>query len=233
MLNKNARRLLIIGVVTIIVLVLLGILSLARVIVEKGTGREEIAMLNKKIKEDSVEDIFSDSEFESETYSVEIESEQNTESTDGDTMSELDTLVWESRIVSDDVMKDIERSKDLVFSSIDAPDAVRDYDGIMKLDRYKTDIYSNDFITKGNPVIIDGLPEIIGVSDPYVVAYRFGNDTDRILVVDYDGSSIVEDEGFDYGSVNIIIDPKYSKLISRSNYRVLYTKEAGIVWEDE
>ena len=231
MLNKNIRKLLIVGVVIIIVLVLLGILSAAMVIVEKGTGREEIAMINKKAKEDSVEDLFSDYDLESETYSA--ETEQNTESTDGDTMSELDTLVWESRIVSDDIMRDIERSKDLVFDSIDVSGAVRDYDDIEKLDRYKTDIYSNDFIANGRPVITDGLPEIMGVADPYVVAYRFGDDTDRILVVDYDGSSVVEEGNFDYGSVNIIIDPKYSKLVTRSEFRVLYTKEEGIVWKDE
>lgn len=219
----------IVGVVFSVALVLLGILSMARLIVERGTGREEISLVNKNIKENAVQDIFSESESDIGV----ADSEQITDDTEGDTMSDLDTLVWEDRIVPDDIMRDIERSKDLVFDSIDIPDTVRGYNDIEKLDRYKVDIYSNDFISNGKPVVTDGLPEIIGVSDPYVVAYRFGNDTDRLLVVDYEDSSIVEDGNFDYGSVNIIIDPEYSKLITRANYKILYTKEAGIVWEDE
>lgn len=215
-------------VVAIILLLVVALLSLSKRIVDKGISREILRSENSKIEDNDTKD-------SGDVQEKEFEYDGST-----DRWQKVSVLFDSSNLEDrqkeylgsdyskyENALKEIERSYSLVFSSIDTPPSDLDYSNCVLYEKSGINLFSSDFVNGSDIVYLRTIPVIIGMYGNSCVVFKV-MDSENLIVVDYSNALLDTEKAdlFDFGqNKNLMISPKYSKLIEREGYSLLYTKE--------
>ena len=128
-------------------------------------------------------------------------------------------------------LKDVEENYESIFESIPSIPEDINYSGYIDYLRSDIDIFDSSFSSSGDIVYLRDVLTIVGLYGTHCIVYalNYGLSSDiRLLVVDYTDAKLSTDYNSLYGfgqTKSVMLFSKYSKLISRDWYKILYLKE--------
>lgn len=130
-----------------------------------------------------------------------------------------------------DILDKIKEVAPNIFNEIEYTGNNVDYSNYVELERSDLNIFNNTFLQGNTFAYSQDSTEIISMFDNYYIVYKYlynrDNSKSYFIVVDYSDALFNSNNKslFDFGqSKNIMINPKYSKLLLEDEYCILFTK---------